>query len=293
MRTIRTMTAAVLAAWFTATTAQAAPPVKCLVKVNDGKVAAGNAKLLARKIADAAPGDTIHIGNRCTGNFTITKQLTLTGDLSADDVFLIGGGGGSVLTITADADVTITKLLVNGGNAFVGGGIYNDGTLTLGAGVLVLGNNEGGGVYNAGTLLMTDDALIATNFSFGSGGGLYNEGTAILGDTASIRGNTASASPFSLVGGGIYNAGTLTLRGQASVRENFIVGAGGGIFNEGTLTLEDSASVTDNTATNEGGAIDNGANGVVIVDPAWSGSTCDPANSPNDFDAYSGGAPCN
>lgn len=263
---------------------------KCLVKVNDGKVAAGAGRMLARKLAGAAPGDTIHLGGNCTGNFTIAKELTLVGDLSVDDVFLLGGGAGSVLTLTSTADVTITKLLIDGGNANVGGGIFNDGTARLGAGTVLLGNNEGGGAFNSGTFEMTDDATIAGNFSFNSGGGLYNTGTATIGGNASVRDNTASAFPSSLVGGGIYNQGTLLLKDNASVRGNIIVGAGGGVFNDGTLTLEGNASITDNDASTEGGGINNGANGIVNVDPAWTGTTCDPANTPNDYDATTGDA---
>jgi hypothetical protein len=270
--------------------AKPAPQPKCLVRINDGKVAAGNGRMLARKLAGAAAGDTIHLGGNCVGNFTITGQLTLIGDLSADDVFLIGGGAGSVLTIPAGADVTITRLLINGGNANVGGGIFNEGHVALGAGAIVLGNNEGGGVFNSGTLELTDDATISVNFSFNNGGGIYNAGTATIGDNAAVRDNTASSSPAALVGGGIFNEGTLTLRGSASVARNFVVGAGGGIFNSGTLNLEGGASITDNDATSEGGGISSGESAVLNIDAAWTGSTCSPANSPNDFDASTGNA---
>jgi hypothetical protein len=272
--------------------AWAGPQPKCLIKINSGKAAAGTGKTLARKIAAAQPGDTIHLGNRCSGNFTITKDLNLVGDLVPGDTFLLGGSAGTVLTIGAGATVSIAQLGINGGAASIGGGIVNDGDLTLGEGALVFGNDDGGGVFNNGTLRMTGDATISVNFSFNSGGGLYNTGTAIVEDDAAIRDNTSAAGPgFAVLGGGIFNDGSLTLRGNASVRNNFATN-GGGVFNDGTLTLEDAASITDNRASANGGGISVGGNSIISVDPAWTGTTCDPANSPNDYDASNGGAAC-
>jgi hypothetical protein len=287
---LKTSAAVVAAAMLAAGAATAAPQPKCFVKVNSGKTAAGSGRLLARKLAGAEPGDTIQLGGTCKGIFTISKDLTLSGGLTPDETFLIGGSAGTVLSIGVGAAVSIRNLIINGGAANVGGGILNEGDLTLGQGAMVIGN-QGGGMLNSGTLLMTDDAVISVNFSANSGGGLFNTGTAVVEDNAAIRDNTSASPPFSVLGGGIYNIGTLVLRGNAAVMRNF-ANTGGGIFNDGNLTLEGNASVTDNEATSDGGGIGVGASSVVVVDPAWAGTTCDPANTPNDYDASEAGAAC-
>ena len=75
---------------------------------------------------------------------------------------------GALPTVTADRDRFVDNRAVGG----LGGGIYNQGTLTLTrarvSGNLALagpgGQGIGGGVYNLGTIDL-DDSLIAGNFA--------------------------------------------------------------------------------------------------------------------------------
>src|SRR5205085_6399433 len=196
----------------------AAAPPKCFVKVNSGKIGGGNGRLLAKRLTGARPGDTIHLGGRCTGNFVIATNLSLVGDLTPGDAFLLGGGTGTVVTVAAGAAVSIRTLFVSDGTAPVGAGITNDGDLTLGSGAAIIASNDGGGVLNNGNLTMTDDAQIGINFSFGSGAGLYNTGTATIGGSARIHDNTSATVPgVGTLGGGVFNEGSLILRDDASV----------------------------------------------------------------------------
>jgi len=57
----------------------------------------------------------------------------------------------------------------------------------------------GGGIYNEGTLTMTRSADVAHNYASGDGGGIYQSGTATLTDIV-IQNNTAG-----ITGGGIYS----------------------------------------------------------------------------------------
>ncbi|MBI1324764.1 DUF4214 domain-containing protein [bacterium] len=109
------------------------------------------------------------------------------------------------------------------------------------------GVSEGGGLYNQGTLTLTD-ATVSGN-SGSDGGGLYNRGIATLIDTT-VSGNTASND-----GGGIFNLGTLTLTGS-SISGNSAKD-GGGLINRGTATLSDS-TVSVNSALNGAGTYNQG-----------------------------------
>jgi len=113
-------------------------------------------------IAGAAPGETIV--------FSGVSTITLTGgELSIDKNLTISGPGASNLTIqrsaasgdfrifnvTAGATVAISGLTVSNGRADLGGGIHNQGSLTL------------------------NECMIAGNFATEMGGGIANEGGSI------------------------------------------------------------------------------------------------------------------
>jgi hypothetical protein len=86
-----------------------------------------------------------------------------------------------------------------------GGGIYNDGTMTVSTSSLLdnVAKTSGGGIYNerTGALKVTDSEVLANDAGL-QGGGLYNgiEGEATFTNTT-INDNTAGTA-----GGGIYNA---------------------------------------------------------------------------------------
>ena len=98
--------------------------------------------------------------------------------------------------------------LINGFNFSTGdgGGIYNDGALTLNR-CTVSGCKKadfGAGIFNIGMLTLNQSTLSGNNTTFDAGGGIYNAGTLTL-NQSTISGNDA------FVGGGIHNLGTLTL----------------------------------------------------------------------------------
>lgn len=210
---------------------------------------------LARAIKTAAVADVLSIANTCIGRFLITKSLTLSGASAA--ATLNGNGGGTVVFLVPGVTVTITQLTITGGLATSGGGIYNNGTLTLGSGVTVSGNQatNGGGIYNNRSLILGDGVSVSGNTG-GSGGGIYNglDGSVTIAGSASVSGNTANVAGG--VGGGIYNlAGSVAISGSATVSGNTADTNGGGISNgaNATLTLSGSASVTGNQVLGSGG----------------------------------------
>jgi hypothetical protein len=271
-----------------------------------------------------AANDTIDFAPSATGAITLLGALP---DLSAS-MNIVGPGSSAltiarssatgtpdfgIFTIHSAADVGISGLTITGGNSanFRGGGIANEGTLTL-ADCIISANSanaDGGGIYSGGTLTLTD-CTISANSANASGGGIYSDhmltliectvsnnstggfnsfGGGIFNDTygvlsladCTLRGN--SAGDINGTGGGIFNFGAAnlancTLSGNsASSASEF---GGGGIENSGTLTLAD-CTISANSASVGGGISSaNAGNPVTIHTSIVAGNT-----APTDPDA--------
>ena len=136
---------------------------------------------LRQAIADANPGDEITFAGTVTGTITLTssqlvinKNLTITGP-GADVLTISGNNASRVFNISSGADVTISGLTIaNGYSGGNGGGIYNEGTLTLNNST-VSGNyaSYGGGIYNEGTLIINNSTVSGGNYA-SYGGGICN-----------------------------------------------------------------------------------------------------------------------
>jgi CSLREA domain-containing protein len=129
--------------------------------------------------------------------------------------------------------------------------VLDYGDLTIKNVTITNGSGSGGGIFNEGKLTL-DHSTLRSN-SGDSGGGLKNDGYGTL-DSSTISENSAD------FGGGIFNRGTLTLN-NSTVSGN-IADFGGGVKNQGTLKLNHS-TLSANTAANEGGGINNFSYGKV------------------------------
>ena len=143
-----------------------------------------------------------------------------------------------------------------------GGGIWNQGNLTLDHAV-VSGNHAdyGGGILNFGTLTMQDSTL-ASNVGAVSGGGLYNQayggGAGRVTMTAStIASNTAK------YGGGLINYGDIDTV-NSTIAGNEAVDDGGGIYNQGSSANIYNTTIAYNDADQDRDGIGLGG-GVYIV----------------------------
>ncbi len=182
------------------------------------------------------------------------------------DVFVRGGkavsaplpyGGG--IAIASGAALTLTNAVIEYDTAQFGGGIYNDGALTL-SGFVFVGYSQaqqGGGIYNAGTLNGSNTYLFDNNASV-AGGALFNtdtNGRASLSN-AFIYNNFASGGVVSTTGGAIVNFAALTLT-NASVQYNR-ADLGGNIYNgvNASVVLSDTL-VQGGHANDSGGGIVN------------------------------------
>ena len=212
----------------------------------------------------AAPGSTLLVDGTCTGNFSIQKDLTLSGPATLD-----GGGTGATLGVGPGTVVLNDVVIQNGGGIDgLGGGVWNGGQLTLNRSTVTNNTASGvGGVFNSGQLTLNRSTVSHNTASNGGTGGIFNCAASLheyglcTGAPGSLTLNysTVSNNVASGDGGGIVNDGqaVMTLTGSI-VSNNVASGDGGGIVNDeqAVMTLN-SSIISGNTAGHDGGGIEN------------------------------------
>ena len=226
------------------------------------------------------------------GDLDINHSVTITGSGAASTI--IDGNGSvtkeRVFQIAAAATVSISGVTIrNGNSSTLGGGILNDGTLTLSdssvTGNVVAGANDwGGGIYNSGTMsivrsdisgnmtgnhnaygggimnqgeMTITDSTISGNatyggsspFSPGFGGGIFTT-TLHVGDELRIQNSTISGNSAA-VGGGIHKTGAPLIAINSTISGNFSAGDGGGIYASAGTTSLFNVTITQNTANSD------------------------------------------
>ncbi|MFN7950370.1 MAG: choice-of-anchor Q domain-containing protein [bacterium] len=165
-----------------------------------------------------------------TGDLDVREDLRLAGRGAAMTTITAAGSGDRVLQVASNATVHIQDLTITGGSLVgapsepvAGGGLRNDGDLTL-VRVVVTGNEaRGGGVRDGGS---------------GTGGGIFNSatGTLIL-DGARVSNNRAKGGDgaaycctdenpchcFRVGNGGAAEAGALYSEGEVTVLRSLLV----------------------------------------------------------------------
>jgi len=214
---------------------------------------------LRQAVADANGSETISFHNSLAG-----KTITLTIRILIDESITIDGsdlsshirvsGGSSVRVFEVDSSVTvaINHLDIINGVSIFGGGISNDGELTV-LNSTLSGNhvtNIGGAIANQGTLTITNSTL-SGNIAGLDGGGIYNQDTLIV-NSSTFDGNHADS------GAGIYNTGSGTIMvSNSTFAHNDADSSGSGILNNGGTLTVSNATFSDNSAVSSGGGIYN------------------------------------
>jgi hypothetical protein len=237
---------------------------------------------VAINFSSAMNGSTIRLQQTLELNNPTGESITIT---APPGVITISGGGAfsnfSVFKIDAGTNVTMQgQLYIENGHSDLGGGINNQGSLTMyQCGLMYDSATEGGAIYNAGSLQLTYTYMASNTASYGgcvsnhgsmgatqsafwtsnasqAGGGIYNTGFAELvgGDIESNYGTS---------GGGIYNSGSGTtyVMSNSTIYNNTAGTTGGGIANYGTLYASNS-SITSNKAATGGGIYNWGGGGI-------------------------------
>jgi parallel beta-helix repeat protein len=229
-------------------------------------------------VADDADGltslrEAIAYANSLTGPVTITfdphvfstgRTITLTGselELSngngetiigpAAGVTVSGNHLSRVFQIDPKVTASISGLTIaDGSGGVLGGGVYNQGALTL-TGCTLSGNSavgEGGGLFTSGTATLTNCTVDGNSAGFG--GGITNIGASatitLIGSTISNNSGTS--------GGGLTLAGAATLT-NCTITGNTASDSGGGLRLTGSATLT-NCTISFNSAPNGGGVYD-------------------------------------
>src|SRR5262249_54041445 len=180
----------------------------------DGLLSLREAVNQANTDASYGQGDTI-LFDPSLGNATITLSagpLEMSGASAAATEIIDGSGritvsgtdASRVFQIDAGVHAELDSLTIMHGHATDGGGIANEGTLTI-TGCILAGNaadHNGGGVSNAGTLSLSKSTL-AGNAAGSDGGGIANDGTLTV-VAGTLTGNAAGSD-----GGGLWSGPAL------------------------------------------------------------------------------------
>lgn len=191
-----------------------------------------------------------------TGRTAAISGVTIRNGYAGFAVDISDGGG-----IRNDGTLTVSGSTISGNTAvYFGGGIRNDGTLSV---ILsaIIGNvaGNGGGIsnFNGGSLSVIKTTLggnLATR-----GGGITNGGTLYLSQsTLSGNGGHDAAS----LGGGIWNFGALFVT-DSTLSLNSVNADGGGIYNQGTANIYNS-TIAYNDADSDANSVGYGG-GVYIA----------------------------
>jgi len=183
------------------------------------------------------------------GTLIIDSDVSIQGP-GADRLAIDAAGTGRVFCVAEGVTASISGLNLTGGRAFAyvgpwfvplpGGGIYNEGSLTLSE-VAVTGNvatSSGGGIYNVGTLTL-QDSTISGNEAWWNGGGLSGSGSWSIANT--------------------------TVSGNAARRHGGGISAAGGVWKINNATIADNRADSDNNRTGRGGGLHvaSGTNAIV------------------------------
>jgi CSLREA domain-containing protein len=157
---------------------------------------------------------------------------TLTIDGTGESISISGNSVTGILSVDADASLSLNDLTITDGSASSGGGVDNEGMLFV-DNTTFSGNTttsaNGGAILNDGTLVVTNSTFSGNSVVSGaSGGAVYNDASAsaaILNSTFST--NQAPAG----FGGALSNAGTLLSITNTTFSGNTSSAAEGGAIN--------------------------------------------------------------
>lgn len=218
---------------------------------------------LQNAINAAHSGDIIQVNGTFTGNFAITKSLTLRGGKHG---VLDGNQTGSALYVGNSPEyvVELSDLEIRNGNNAHGGGIANAATLTLNNVNIVqnTASEKGGGVFNDSQSSLTIiDSVISRN-SAAHGGGIASVQGALLISSSEISFNQSTGN-----GSGVYMDSSLNrveIQNSKLFDNTSDSGLGGALYSiNNQLNLTD-LKINNNKAVS-GGAIYNDQDSILNV----------------------------
>jgi len=184
--------------------------------------------------ANSNPTGSVIVFDPTVFNPAAPQTITLTSTLDLSEQpwpEVIQGPGANALTISGNNAVQV--LHAEAGTTATVSGL----TLTGGNGARDGQFNQGGGIENDGTLTVTGCTITKNTVNDGWGGGIINEsynGFLMVSDSI-ISDNSATGGD----GGGIANFGVATIT-NSTITNNSAIDSGGGIANSAQTTVADS-----------------------------------------------------
>ncbi len=248
-------------------------PVFPVSVINEGQL---NYAIACYNAKTDAGSYTITLGQ----NIALTASTTAIGNPTNGVSLVIEGGGFAVdgqgtagvrpFEVQANTTVTMNRLTVTGGNVTdEGGGIYNDGRLTISNSTI--SNNSahgGGGIANWGTLTISNSTISGNSSSIAPGGGIRNgSGSVITLDSVTISANSDAQAT--------HAAGLFAAAATVTVRNSILAGNSSGQ----TDCVAINSTVNDNghnlVQTQSGCGFVDGTNGNIVGQSANLGPLAD------------------
>ena len=203
----------------------------------------------------AHDGDRLWVRGTCVGGVIIGKDLVIAG--RGDHAIVTGLDRYRVFRIREGATVTLRRLTISHGWGVYdgtrggGGGVYNEGTVTLADTVVsrcAAGEDPGGAITNIGTMTVRDSVVRQSRADWG--GGIGNRGK------LTVTGSRVVAN----VPEGIWSLGGVVTLSDSVVRDN----AWGGLYlgGKGDATISGSRV----TGNRRGGGITKSGGGTLTLD---------------------------
>ncbi len=223
--------------------------------------------LLRERVASAQPGDTINIAagiyTMTGGELVIDKDLTLVGAGAESTVIQAADSLDEavhrVIRITEHSIVSISGVTIRYGSETSTEArmipFHSEAIGMPESGIEAIRAEFGGGIYNQGTLTLID-SIVSENYA-GGGAGIFNGAKVIIKNSA-IRGNRTRG-----FGAGIFNGGILL--GSDLVIEGNAAGGGGGLSNWGEASLV-TTTIDGNRSKISGGGFHNNSIGIMTLD---------------------------
>ena len=194
---------------------------------------------LRQAIADVCANGTITFDRSLSGQtiilwseLYINNSITIDGSTLTDQITINADDHSRIFDISTIGNVALKSMKIINGRAGGGGGIVNEGTLTITNSTIADNeglSTEGGGIYNMGGFLTVINCTFSGNTTFGgAGAAIYNDGTLVV-KNSTFTGNSA------YFGSSIYNLpGRIMTLVNCSVFGN---SSGSAIFNSGNMTI--------------------------------------------------------
>jgi hypothetical protein len=220
-------------------------------------------------IAEGGGPFTFDCGGPISVRVGTEAEIVIDNDVILDgegSLTVSGRGTHRVFSVPPSVTAELRGLTVTNGSVgqgYAGGGVLNQGTLTL-TDCTVSWNiaGVGGGIDNViGTLTLINTTLYHNTAE--AGGGIDSQGTVTL-INSTLWENTAAT------GGGVYNGGGPVTLINSSVSEN-VAHTGGGFFNVGPLTVANS-TVSLNAARYVGGIDNQAGSPLTLINSTLSGN---------------------